>query len=113
MLADTEKARPHLVVMEIADGVLQRETRLLLEHDAIRRRTRGVVLAAPCSSSALFGAVQIERQGHALLAVSGCITNSPLFMREFAASSSVPIATSVGDGDQLAELVAPRFRASS
>jgi hypothetical protein len=110
MLADVARSRPDVVVMEIADGVLQRETSLLLGHEAIRHRAAGIVLAAACAPSALFGVAQIEAQGHRVLAVSGCLTSSPLFMREFAASSPVPIASSAGDGDDLAELVLRHFR---
>jgi hypothetical protein len=105
MLADAAAARPDIVVMEIADGVLQREVKLLLSHEAVRRRVRGVVLTAPCSASALFGVAQVEAQGHAVVAVSGRITNSPLFMREFAAHSPVRLASSAGDGAELADLV--------
>lgn len=109
MLADAADARPEVTVFEIADGVLQRETRLLLAHSAVRRRTGGVVLAAPCSASALFGAGHVAGLGHALVAVSGRLTNSPLSVREFAAGSTVPVASSAGDGGELAEAVARHF----
>jgi hypothetical protein len=113
MLADAAPAHPDITVLEIADGILQRETELLLGHDAVRRRVGGVLLTAPCSASALFGVARVEGQGHAVVAVSGRITNSPLFIREFAAKSPVRIASSAGDGDELAELVLHHFRVSS
>jgi hypothetical protein len=110
MLADVAHARPDAVVCEIADGILQRETRLLLGHEAVRRRVSGVVLTAPCAASALFGVASLEKQGHSVVAVSGRITNSPLFMREFSAVSPVRIASSVGDGDELAGLAIRHFQ---
>ncbi len=110
MLADAEATDPDMVIMEIADGVLQRETMMLLGNEIVRSRTRGIVLAAPCAASALFGVGRIERYGHTVLAVSGCITNSPLFMREFAETSPVPIALSTADAVELAEIVAAQFR---
>ncbi len=105
MLADSQAIRPDVVVMEIADGVLQRETELLLSDPSVQRYVRGVVLAAPCSASALFGAEQIRRHGLEVIAVSGIISNSPLFMREFSQQSDLPLASSVGDAAELAQLV--------
>ena len=105
MLADSLQTRPDVVVMEIADGVLQRETQMLLENAHIRRHVRGVVLAAPCASSALFGLEQIRQYGLTTIAVSGIISNSPLFMKEFSGRSKVPVASSAGDACELASLV--------
>jgi hypothetical protein len=110
MLSDATPAQPDVTILEIADGVLQRETALLLNHSTVRSRVGGVLLTAPCSASALFGVSRIEERGHAVIAVSGRITNSPLFIREFADSSPVRIASSAGDGDELAELVIRHFR---
>jgi hypothetical protein len=104
MTADAARASPDLTVLEIADGVLQRETRLLLAHPALRQ-VRGVVVTAPCSASALFGIAQVAGHGLEVVAVSGRITNSPLCVREFEAASRIPVASSVGEGNELAELV--------
>jgi hypothetical protein len=105
MLADADETEPDVIVMEIADGVMQRETRLLLNSEIVRQFTRGVVLAAPCAASALYGVSRLESHGLKTVAVSGCITNSPLFIREFAAESGVPIVSSTGDGAELADLI--------
>ncbi len=113
LLADTERHEPDLVVMEIADGILQRETRLLLSHEAIRRRAGGVVLAATCSASALFGVEQIQALGHEVVTVSGVISNSPLFVREFQAASPIDIGFSLGDCNDLAETVVRHFAIES
>jgi hypothetical protein len=113
MLADAAQADPDITVLEVADGVLQRETKLLLGHSEVRRRVDGVVLAAPCSASALFGIEQLHEHGHRVVAVSGRITNSPLCMREFADGSSIPVASSAGDADELAALVIEHFRLDS
>ena len=108
MLSDAARANPDVVVMEIADGVLQRETQMLLTNETVRPRVRGVVLAAGCAPSALFGAAQVKSYGHHVAAVSGCITNSPLFMREFEQHCDIPIGSSRDRGDHLAELVVNR-----
>jgi len=113
MTADAARVRPDIVVMELADGLLQRETKLLLEHEAIRRRVAGVVLAAPCAASALFALAQLASQGHRVVAVSGRVTNSPLAMRECATHSHACIKSSVGPGDELAEAVLRDCRVSA
>jgi dethiobiotin synthetase len=113
MTADAARVRPDLVVMEVADGLLQRETKLLLEHEAIRRRIAGVLLAAPCAASALFALAQLASLDHQVVAVSGRVTNSPLAMRECAAYGHACIKSSVGPGDELAEVVLRHCRVAA
>ncbi len=110
MLADTARSKPDVVVMEIADGVLQRETRMLLQAPEIRRNTCGVMLTATCAGSALFGVSKIESYGQRVMGVSGVITNSPLYVKEFKDNSTMPIAASWGDGGELAKLVVGQMR---
>lgn len=105
MLRDAGRSSPDVVVMEIADGVLQRETTMLLEDPTVRACTRGVLLAAPCSASALHGVERIRKLGHEVLAVSGVITNAPLFVRELEEHSDVTTASSRNGGAELAEVV--------
>ncbi|MEM7674938.1 MAG: hypothetical protein AAF449_02940 [Myxococcota bacterium] len=82
MLADAMDSEPHMVVVELADGVLQQETLSLLETPWLRRLVAGAVLAAPCALSALKGIEVIERSGVNVVGVSGCIANAPLFADE-------------------------------
>lgn len=110
LVAASEEVGPDVVVMEVADGILQRETQLLLAHEAVGRRVGGVVMAATCSASALYGVEQVEALGHEVIAVSGIITNSPLFVREFQARSPVAVACSTGDCDELAGMVGRHFQ---
>jgi hypothetical protein len=91
--------------MEIADGFLQRETQMLLDSEDFRRRVRGVVLAASCSGSALSAADYIQKAGLEVWAVSGLMTNSPLFEREFASRSAIPVASSRKREQLLARIV--------
>ena len=94
-----------LTLIEIADGLLQRETRLLLESPIVRERVRGVVMAATCASSAIYGLDQLEALGHQVVTVSGIITNSPLFMRELMSLRETAISSSAGDGEEVAQAV--------
>ncbi len=103
MMADAAATVPDVTVVEIADGVLQRETMLLLEDDYVKQRIHGVVLTASCALSALRGVEEIERRGHQVVMVSGLITNAPLFVREFDAHRpDVTVASSTDDGTMLA-----------
>lgn len=105
MLADAHECRPDVIVMEVADGVLQRETEWLLSHPHVRESLHGVLLAATCSGSALYALDRLERQGHRILGVSGVVTSSPLFVRELDRHADVAVASSSGCGEDLARLV--------
>jgi len=104
MVEASSRLQSDIIVMEIADGFLQRETRMLLDSEDFRRRVRGVIVAAPCPGSALCATDYIEKAGLDVWAVSGLITNSPLFMQEFSSRSSVRVASS-RTGKDLADLV--------
>lgn len=107
MIGEAARALPDVAVVEIADGVLQRETALLLEDAEVRSQICGVVLTAGCALSALQGVAEVERYGHRVAAVSGLITNAPLFVREFGARRpDVPVGSSAGGGNELAALIA-------
>lgn len=105
MMSGLEASAPDVIVMEIADGVLQRETRMLLEDDRMRRSLSGVVLAADNALSAQFGVDRLQRLGHQVIGVTGLLTSSPLCVREFRELSTIPVAESTGDGGPLAEMV--------
>jgi hypothetical protein len=102
-----------VVVMEIADGFLQRETRLLLESAHLRSAATGVVLSAACASSALYGVEYLQRLGFGIWAVSGILTNSPLFVREFRNGSSVPVAASKEGSARLVKIVLDQLKSLS
>jgi hypothetical protein len=93
------KKGAHVVLMEIADGLLQRETQMLLSSDEFRRRVRGVLVAGACSSSALYAVECVQRAGLDVWAVSGRLTSSPLFVREFASRSAIPVISSCSNDD--------------
>lgn len=105
MIADCEEHDPEAIVIEIADGVLQRETQILLNDPEVSQYVSKILLTAPCALSALQGIDVVRRTGHEMMAVSGIISNSPLFIREFTALSDVPLCSSNGDGGELAEAV--------
>ncbi len=103
MLADALDRSPDVIVAELADGVLQRETAHLM--DFLRPHAIGAVLAAPCALSALKGVEVVQQAGIEALGVTGLISNAPLFQDEFSACCSVPILGSGDDGESLGRAV--------
>jgi uncharacterized membrane protein YuzA (DUF378 family) len=109
-LADVERARADVVVMEIEGGLLQRETELLLRSCAVKRLAVGIVLTADSLAAALYGADLLTRLGYVVIAVAGAMTSSPLLVREFQSRSSVPIASGTDVDGALARVVAGALR---
>jgi len=83
-----------VIVVEIADGLFQRETAALLEGDLLRQNAAGLVFAAADGLGALAGINRLRQQGHNVLALGGTITMSPLAMREATGLIDLPVATS-------------------
>ncbi len=71
-----------VIVMEVADGVLQTETMALMNDASFRALTDGVVFAAGDALSAVHGAAILREAGHRLLGISGVLTRSPLACQE-------------------------------
>lgn len=76
------------IVIEIADGVHQRETRALLSNNRLRYLVDRWVYAADSAASAAIGWHVMTECGLPLSAISGLLTASPLAVRE--AASLVP-----------------------
>jgi hypothetical protein len=81
-------------VVEFADGIIQRETAILLNCPQVRSRIHRFIL---CSNDA-FGAIgalgALERLGIKPHALSGICSSSPLHVRELSAFTSVPVFNS-------------------
>ena len=86
-----EKMKPDFLVVEIADGLLQRETRMLLENPAFRSVIDEVIFSCGDSLSVLSGLDYLENLGLSPFAVSGLINTSPLMVDEVRNSVSVPL----------------------
>lgn len=71
-----------VVVVEIADGLLQRETAALLSSARTAQRLDAVLLAAADSMGAVMGSSWLRGRGLPLRAVTGLLTSSPLATRE-------------------------------
>lgn len=79
------------MVLEIADGILQRETAGLLSSKTFAHLVGGVVLAAQDSMGALAGFQWLRERPTPLLALSGLLTAAPLQIGETRASTGLPV----------------------
>lgn len=84
-------ARGGYVVMEIADGILQRETRMMLECEFVRRHIHRLVLCCgdPLAVAGGIGILQND-YGLKVNAVSGRVASSDLGRREVATFTKLP-----------------------
>jgi hypothetical protein len=80
-----------IIVAELADGILQRETSLLLKSSNLRARIGSIVFAAADPLGAIAGVELLASWGLEVSAVSGLITASPLAVHEFTSSSRTPV----------------------
>ncbi len=105
MLTEATAVESDVVVMEIADGILERETAIILTDPVFRSRVKALVLSAESSLSGIYGAKLLEEMGYKVCLVSGRMTSAPLYVREFQSRSDIPVVSSAVSGDQLAHVV--------
>ncbi|MEL6301539.1 MAG: DUF1611 domain-containing protein [Pseudomonadota bacterium] len=82
MVQDMADHNIDVIVMEVADGVFQRETRQLISRSMFSRIVDGVVLAARDAMGAAAGIAALPSAAPPVLALSGLLTASPLQRRE-------------------------------
>jgi hypothetical protein len=90
ILGNLRASDPDYIILEIADGIFQRETRMLLESAEFRRSTDHVFFAASDSLSAESGVRSIREYGLPLRATAGSVTQSPLASREAEEALGMP-----------------------
>lgn len=84
LIAHLQEAEVDMILLEIADGLYQRETAHLLRSDAARQWFDGVVFAAADAMGAAAGIDWLARERHRLLGITGTVTSSPLQRTEAA-----------------------------
>ena len=85
---------PEYVVYEIADGIFQRETALLLASEEFKKYVDYVMFAGVDSMSAESGKRVLEQRGYRLLGFSGVISASQLGRKEVQAATGMPCLSS-------------------
>ena len=93
LVSAVESVGCDVVLMELADGLFQTETRELMARPSFRTNTSGVVFAATDAMGAVSGVHRLATYGHNVLAVSGLMTQSPLARREVASEIASPVYT--------------------
>jgi hypothetical protein len=78
-------------LVEVADGIYQRETAPLIESKVFRSTIDAVLFAAGDAMGAAAGVAHLRGLGHEVLAVSGRITRSPLATREAEGATGLPV----------------------
>lgn len=91
MVDELAASGPDVVIIEVADGVYQEETRRLLEDPAFHDRVDRVVFASQDALGAVAGMQVLDDAGVTTAAVSGVVTSSPLATREAGEVLSVPV----------------------
>lgn len=84
---------PDYIVMEIADGLMQRETMFLLQDEAFMHTIHNVVFSCGDSLSAFHGVQLLQEWGIEVAAVSGRFTMSPLLVQEVTNHLNIPVFT--------------------
>lgn len=112
LIATAAGAGAEVIVVEIADGVFQQETRAILKAGAIRDRMDGILFAAPDALSALGGVHVLEKLGLSPFAISGMVSCSPLARAEAEEVTGLPVLSreDLWDAGVIHAYVAPMMR---
>lgn len=78
-----------VLVVEVADGLLQRETSMLLRSPAFAQGVDGCLFSSGEAMGAIAGARWLRGQGLRLLALAGTMTRSPLARAEAADATGI------------------------
>jgi hypothetical protein len=90
LLSHLHASKPDYIVLEVADGILQRETAMLLRMPAFRATIDHVFFAASDSLGMAYGVQMLRQGGWPLRGTGGLITRSPLATREAEAVTQLP-----------------------
>ena len=94
-------------VVELADGILQRETSMLLKNEYVRSRIHRLVFSAVDAFGAI-GGLNVLKDEFDLTphAISGKCTSSPLMIRELRDKTEIPVFNNVlRDLNKLSEIL--------
>jgi hypothetical protein len=68
------------------------------------------VLTAESATSALYVVDYLKRMGYRVVAVSGAITSSPLYVKEFEQNCNIPVLPSIGDDEKVPQYLVNLIR---
>lgn len=91
LLNKVESINPDFVVVEIADGLLQRETNMLLTDGEFMSTVDHIMLSCGDSLGVLSGLDYLDRINFQPFAISGLINASPLLCGEIKSATQIPL----------------------
>ncbi len=94
---------PDFVIMEIADGLFERETKMLLTDATFMSTVEGAIFSAGDSLATISGVHILHKWGIYPMALCGLFTASPLLINEVQENISIPVFTleDLASGNQL------------
>lgn len=97
---DLSRLKPDYIVLELADGLWQRETEMLLRSSRFSSTIDAVIFAANESHSAESGVNWLKQVGHRVVATSGVASTSVLSIDEVTRATGLPCLSrdSLADG---------------
>jgi len=84
---------PEYIIIEIADGLLQRETSALIRNKDFMNNISGILFSSVDSMSAIAGADMLKKLGCNVIGVTGLFTTSPLLKNEVRQHSNFTVLT--------------------
>ena len=87
LLEQVIPVNPDYIIVEIADGLLQRETHALIHNERFMNGISGVLFSSGDSMSAISGADMLLQLGCNVIGVTGLFTRSPLLIDEVKSKS--------------------------
>lgn len=106
LLSKIEEIDPDYVVVEIADGLLQRETSMLLNHQGFMKTVNHIMLSCGDSLGVLSGLSFLKELDRRPFAISGLINASPLLVEEVRRTVEIPV---LGLNDLMSPMVTGRL----
>jgi len=91
LMDNLSATEPDVIVLEVADGLYQKETADLIASDFFKASIDKVVFAAGEAMGAKKGIIILDREGYSVCGVSGAINASPLAKREAESVIDLPI----------------------
>jgi len=84
---------PDYILVEIADGLLQRETYALIQNEKFMNKISGALFSSADSMSAISGANMLSELNCNIIGVTGLFTTSPLLVNEVRQKSHYSVLT--------------------
>ena len=84
-------ANPKVIILEVADGLLQRETSRLFQLPEFMNWVDGVIFAANDALGAQAGVAWLASRQLPVIVITGVLTSSPLASREAASATGLPV----------------------